>query len=432
MKGSNPLNDIAANLGVTPKVLTQLATGDDREFRELVRGILSILPDHEVIQVASDPDINPEFLDYLRHLFDANTKVLLAILHNPSSTRPTKQHILEHLPEDILTSLLKKPDLDAEVRQIMTQASKHTGANIGSPSQSAEFRIKMKVSKLLNDLEANLGVTIDAFLQIRSRNDEQSREFVREVYNALPEENVLLVGRDPNTGPKILEYLSRLFDDNPKILLTILHNPSTDNLTRQFILEHIPEKLAISLVESPRTPPRILQLLGEHFTNSEDMQMLLLANPSTPEEAKQRIQTQAVPQSGALPSSEKIGTALEVTDDMILELSSPNEVLAEQPQNTDTGEVEAKIALCVDKLYDINADIVTEFIKQARSEIVKRLDLIAKANRIILRAIVRCPDLSTDDLENINMDMFVSLLKTLPNEPDDQSVLKLIQQSRKS
>ena len=33
MKVSNPLNDIAANLGVTPKVLTQLATGDDQEFR---------------------------------------------------------------------------------------------------------------------------------------------------------------------------------------------------------------------------------------------------------------------------------------------------------------------------------------------------------------------------------------------------------------
>ncbi len=29
MKPSNPLNNIAANLGVTPKVLTQLATGDD-------------------------------------------------------------------------------------------------------------------------------------------------------------------------------------------------------------------------------------------------------------------------------------------------------------------------------------------------------------------------------------------------------------------
>ena len=67
MKGSNPLNDIAANLGVTPRVLTQLATGDDREFRELVRGILSMLPEHEVIQVTSDPDINPEFLDYLGH-----------------------------------------------------------------------------------------------------------------------------------------------------------------------------------------------------------------------------------------------------------------------------------------------------------------------------------------------------------------------------
>ena len=59
MKGSNPLNDIAANLGVTPKVLTQLATGEDREFRELVRGILGMLPEHEVIMAASDPNQSP-------------------------------------------------------------------------------------------------------------------------------------------------------------------------------------------------------------------------------------------------------------------------------------------------------------------------------------------------------------------------------------
>ena len=429
MKGSNPLNDIAANLGVTPKVLTQLATGDDREFRELVRGILSILPDNEVTQVASDPDINPEFLDYLCHLFDTNRKVLWAVLHNPSSTRSTKQYILEHLPEDVLTALLKNHETDAEIRHIVTQASKSAGSNMDSPSQTAEFQIKMKVSKLLNDLEANLGVTIDAFLQIRSRDDEQSREFVQEVYNALPEENVLLVGRDPNTGPKILEYLARLFDTSPKVLLTILHNPATDNPTRQFILEHIPEKLAVSLAESPKTPPRILSLLGGHFENSDDVLMLLLANPSTPASTKEHIQAQTSSAPESMPSAAEIEAALKVPEEMILELSSPEGLTAEQPE-AETGEVEAKITLCVDKLYDINADIVTEFIKQARSEIVKRLDLIAKANRLILRAIVRFPNLSIEDLENINMDMFVSLLKTLPSEPDDQSVLKLIQQSR--
>ena len=72
MKVSNPLNDIAANLGVTPKVLTQLATGDDKEFRELVRGIFSILPEDEVAMVATDASINSEFLDYLGRLFEDN------------------------------------------------------------------------------------------------------------------------------------------------------------------------------------------------------------------------------------------------------------------------------------------------------------------------------------------------------------------------
>ncbi|MCP4397294.1 MAG: hypothetical protein GY801_08360 [bacterium] len=431
MKGSNPLNDIAANLGVTPKVLTQLATGEDREFRELVRGILSMLPGHEVIQVVSDPDINPEFLGYLCRLFDANTEVLLAILRNPSSDRPTKQYTLEHLPEDVLTSFLKNPKTDPEIRQIMTQGLKQAGSNMEAPTQTTEFRIKMKVSKLLNDLEANLGVTIDAFLKIRSRDDEQTREFVNEVYDALPEDNVLLVARDPSTNPQILGYLCRLFDTNAKVLLTILHNPSADNPARQFILEHIPEKLALSLAESPKTPPRILQLLGEHFTHSVDLLAILLANPSTPMEAKENIQALDLPDSESVPDSAELDAALEVPDEMILELSSPEKLLSEQPE-TETGEVEAKITLCVDKLYDINTDIVTEFIKQARSEIVKRLNLIAKANRIILRAIVRYPNLSIEDLENINMDMFVSLLKTLPNEPGDRTVLKLIQQSKKN
>jgi len=94
MKVSNPLNDIAANLGVTPKVLTQLATGEDKEFRELVRGIFSILPENEVMLVASDEGINVEFLDYLARLFVDNQPILLTILQNPSANSATRQDII--------------------------------------------------------------------------------------------------------------------------------------------------------------------------------------------------------------------------------------------------------------------------------------------------------------------------------------------------
>ncbi len=420
MKPSNPLNNIAANLGVTPKVLTQLATGDDREFRELVRGILGMLPENEVILVASDPGINPEFLDYLSRLFEANRKVLLAILQNPSATKQTKRYILERLPEELIVSLAKNSKLPAETLKILTEHTKSAVDNAGAANQAEEFKIKMKVSKLLNDLEANLGVTIDAFLQIRTKDDDQSLEFVREVYQALPEQNVLLVARDANSSPKILNYLSRLFDTNQKILLTILHNSSADKQTKLFILDQISEKMVLSLAGSTKTPADLLALLGEHFTSSVDILATLLANPSTPFEMKERIQSLPVPEES--PAEDIVELRVE---DLLTPSNQENEGVS-----SGNDEMEAKIALCVDRLYDINADIVTEFIKKARAEILKRLNLIAKANRLILRTIVQHPSLSIEELENINMDMFASLLKQSPDDIDDQTVLKLIQQAK--
>ncbi|PID58578.1 hypothetical protein CSB45_03270 [candidate division KSB3 bacterium] len=430
MRNSNPLHDIAANFGITPKVFTQLATGDDLEFRELVRGILSILPEHELIQVASDSAINPEFLDYLCHLFDTNDEVLLTLLQNPSSSKTTKHYILEHLAEGTLTTLLQQADTIPEVLQIVNQLSKADGAKMNTSAQSAEFRIKMKVSKLLNDIEANLGVTIEAFLHIRSKDDEQSREFVREVYDALPEDNVLLVGRDVNASPKILDYLARLFDTNFKVLLTILHNPSADDPTRQFILQHLPENVAVLLAESPNTPPKILQLLSEHFRNSKDVLMVLLANALTPPGVKKVIQAQCeeVPVFTVMPEAVGIDSVLDTSDETILELGTLDQVQVEQ--TTDFDDIEAKVSLCADKLYEINAEIVAEFIAQAHSEIATRLEQIAKANRLILKTVVRVPNLSIEDLEAINMGSFVSLLHDLPSEPDVESIVQLIQQSK--
>lgn len=420
MKPSNPLNNIAANLGVTPKVLTQLATGDDREFRELVRGILGMLPENEVILVASDPGINPEFLDYLSRLFEANRKVLLSILQNPSASKQTRRYILERLPEELIVSLVKNAKLPPETLKILTERAKPSGDVMGTVGQTEELKIKLKVSKLLNDLEANLGVTIDAFMQIRTKDDDQSREFVREVYNALPEQHVLLVARDTNSSSKILNYLSRLFDTNQKVLLTILHNASVDRQTKLFILDQISEKMVLSLAGSAKTPVDLLILLGEHFSSSIDILATLLANPSTPIEVKERIQSLPMPEESS---------AEEIVELRAEDLLTP---LDERDEAASAGgdEMEAKIALCVDRLYDINADIVTEFIKKARAEILKRLNLIAKANRLILRTIVQHPSLSIEELENINMDMFASLLKQSPDNIDDKTVLKLIQQAK--
>ncbi|PIE36065.1 hypothetical protein CSA56_01595 [candidate division KSB3 bacterium] len=420
MKGSNPLNNIAANLGVTPTVLTQLATGDDQEFRELVRGILSMLPENEVMLVASDPEINLEFLEYLAHLFETNTKILLTILQNPASTPQCKHYIVTQLPNDVIIALLKNPNLPPEIHRMLTTRSQFMNQlsedKVASSSQHDEFKIKMKVSRLLNDLEANLGLTIEAFLQIRAQNDEQSREFVREVYSAIPENDALIVSRDPQTSPKILDDLSLLFDTNHKVLLTLLHNPSTDIQTQLFILDHLPEHIGQSLAESPKTPPKVLQLLGEYFTSSSKILKTILQNPSTPAEARKAIEV--------ISMGEELEEAFELPETAVVEPDARDEIIPT------SDEVDAKIALCVNKLYDINADIVTEFIKQARSEIVKRLSLIANANRIILRTIVRHPSLSIEELEHINMDMFISLLKkSSPDAIDDEAVLDMIRRS---
>lgn len=422
MKGSNPLNDIAANLGVTPKVLTQLATGEDREFRELVRGILSMLPEPEIMLVASDPEINPEFLEYLRRLFENNRKILVTILQNPAGQRQTKRAILEKLPENMLIALLQNPATPADIREILTQARSkgQGGAMPNAPSQAEEFKIKMKVSKLLNDLEANLGVSIEAFMTIRGRDDEQSKEFVREVYNALPEENVLIVARDTTTTVKILDYLSQLFDTNQKILYTILHNPIADDKTKRFILSHLSENVILTAVKNSKTPPELLTFFADYFATSDDMLALLLMNPSTPAAIKEKIEEQSSAESEAAKETENELELEEFPANFTPQVSAP--------QN----DVEAKITLCVDKLYDINADIVTEFIKQARTEILKRLELIARANRLILRTIMRTPSLSIQDIEHINMDMFVTLLKKLPDDVDEKTILQLMMQSKTS
>ncbi len=441
MKVSNPLNDIAANLGVTPKVLTQLATGDDKEFRELVRGIFNILPENEVVLVASDPDINPEFLNYLCQLFEGNHKVLLTILQNPSSNQQTRQHILDHLPQETLAAFAKNPKTPPTLMQMITEYFK--GDTVSSSSRSDEFKIKMKVSKLLNDLEANLGVTIEAFMKIRAKDDEQSREFVGEVYNALSENHVLIVSRDTSTTPKILNYLCQLFDSNPKVLLTILCNPTTDDSTRHFILERLSEKDIVSLASNPNTPPELLSFLGQYFSTSEDIQMVLLANSATPAATKKTIQAEPdaeieevtedqliIEQEEPVSEEESVSELEQVTEERLITDFFASEAEEEiEPAVSD--EIDAKVALCVDKLYDINADIVTEFIKKARSEILKRLNLIAKANRLILRTIVNHPSLTIEELDNINMDMFALLLKRSPDTIDDKTVLKLIQQAKK-
>ncbi len=445
-KISNPLEDIAANLGVTPKVLTELATGDDKEFRELVRGIFSILPESEVVMVANDPDINPEFLDYLCKLFDANQKVLLSILQNTSSNPKTKQFILDRLPKDVLASIARSAKVSPELRQMITDKYNVSNTSQGKMAHTDEFKIKMKVSRLLNDLEANLGVSIDAFLKIKSKEDGQSQEFVREVYDALPEDHVLIVSSDPDTTPLILNYLSRLFDTNHTVLAKILQNPTTDEATRDYILDQLPDEHIASIAGNPKAPPELLRFLGKRYKASEDIQMVLLANPATPVETKKFIHGDAqepdieeVTEDLLIMENEATAhkeTAMEETapneeDEQLIEDFFNVDLDTEGEKEPTTDVLEAKIELCMDKLYAINAEIVSQYIKKAHSEILKRIKLVSRANQVILTAVAKNSSLTIQDLDTIDMKTFIMFVQKTPGYIDPQTALQLIKKAKK-
>jgi hypothetical protein len=280
--------------------------------------------------------------------------------------------------------------------------------------QSQEFKTKMKVSNPLNDIAANLGVTPKVLTQLATGEDKEFRELVRGIFSILPEDEVIVVAGDSGINANFLDYLSRLFEDNPRILLTILFNPSASEETQNAILQKILEDEALSIAGNKKTPPHVLDLMSKTFQDSADILATLLANPATPEDVKEFILTI---------SSPEIEADLEQLMAASFDISSA-EASGEE-------DVDAKIALCVDKLYAINADIVTEFIKKARAEILKRLTLMAKANRLILKTIVQHPSLTIEELDRIDLDMFASLLKKSPDNVDDQTVLQLLQQAKR-
>ena len=287
-----------------------------------------------------------------------------------------------------------------------------------SKPQSQDFKTKMKVSNPLNDIAANLGVTPKVLTQLATGDDKEFRELVRGIFSILPEDEVALVATDASINSEFLDYLGRLFEDNQRILMTILHNPSANSQTKHQILEKLPENIVSSIASNAKTPSDVLLAISECYKDSSDILANLLANSSTPEDLKEQIISESSVQEAIAPDLE------EITDQSFASGTT-------KAQSYEGDEVDAKIALCVDKLYGINADIVTEFIKKARSEIVKRLTLMAKANRLILKTIVKHPSLTVEELERIDLDMFISLLKKSPGEIDDQTVLKLLQQAKK-
>ena len=283
--------------------------------------------------------------------------------------------------------------------------------------QTQDFKNKMKVSNPLNDIAANLGVTPKVLTQLATGDDQEFRELVRGIFSILPEDEVAMVASDTSINPDFLEYLSRLFEDNTRILTTVLYNPTTSQATRGHILERLSDDDIVSMSSDPQASPDLLRIIALKTAKSSDTQVNLLANPSTPEDLKEDIIQES--------SAEVEPAELEGIQESELSVPDPDNGLED-------GDVDAKIALCVDKLYEINASIVSEFIRKARAEIIKRLQLVAKANRLVLKTIVKYPAITIQELEGIDMDLFTSLLKKLPEDIDDKTVLKLLRQAKKT
>jgi DNA-binding MarR family transcriptional regulator len=68
MKVSDLLNDVAANMGVTPQVLLNLTAKGDEEFREMVKEILKVLPKEDLHQIADNPGLHPQLQQFVQTL----------------------------------------------------------------------------------------------------------------------------------------------------------------------------------------------------------------------------------------------------------------------------------------------------------------------------------------------------------------------------
>ena len=112
---------------------------------------------------------------------------------------------------------------------------------------------------------------------------------MRGIFSILPEDEVALVAADSTINAAFLDYLSRLFEDNQRILSTILYNPSSSADTREHILEGFPDATIFSMAGDANAPGHLLRSISECCKATADVQVNLLANPSTPEELKEAI-----------------------------------------------------------------------------------------------------------------------------------------------
>jgi len=287
----------------------------------------------------------------------------------------------------------------------------------------------MKVSNPLNDLAANLGVTIKVLIQLAMGPDKEFREMVRMLLSALPEEEAVIIAEDREIDAQFLDYLSRVFETRPLVLHTLLKNPSTPSNTVERIAKLLPSADLETLAKDPAIRPELLEQLFKIFGNTQVALLKLIAeHPATPPPLRGQIapllsKEPETEDSTATPPEKKLKSDSRVEDAL-------KEALEAGPRSEFPSEV--ALSSCVHQLFEVNFNIIADFMKRINQQVLKQLERLAEANRQILQVIAKnAGSLNLGTLQ-LSADLVAFVTRKLPDSVSEQEILEFLKRQQAS
>jgi hypothetical protein len=285
--------------------------------------------------------------------------------------------------------------------------------------QSQEHKNKMRVSNPLNDLAANLGVTLKVLIQLATGPDKEFREMVRMLLSALPENEVVMIAEDPEIDAQFLDYLSRIFETSTIVQQALLKNPSISATTLERIVKLLPGSVIEAIAADSNTRPELLEQFIKIFGSSQVNLMKLIAhNPATPAPLREQLIRDSLKRAMAEKSMEATS---EIASNFGEALSaSPLKPLPSEPTLSD----------CVGQLLEVNFNIVSDFMKRINEQIIKQLERLAEANRQILQAISKNADSLDPRTLRLTPELVAFVMRRLPTPVPEQEILKFLQEQQ--
>ncbi len=285
--------------------------------------------------------------------------------------------------------------------------------------QSQEHKNKMRVSNPLNDLAANLGVTLKVLIQLAMGPDKEFREMVRMLLSALPENEVVMIAEDPEIDAQFLDYLSRIFETSTAVQQALLKNPSVSATTLERIAKLLPGSVIEAIAADSNARPELLEQFVKIFGSSQVNLMKLIAqNPATPAPLRKQLAGDLLKKVGAEKSAEiaaegafKVGEASS---------AGSIEQIPSEPTLSD----------CVGQLLEINFNIVSDFMKRINEQIIKQLERLAEANKQILQVISKNADSLDPRTLRLTPELVAFVMRRLPALVPEQEILKFLQDQR--